>query len=165
MCAIPSNCSDFFPVNIEALREAYQQAAAHEPAVKKLFALLPAQADALAEAYRAAGHALKGRYAWNPMTKLQEVQACLKLFEQAVAQAPDNPEIRFLRFTILHHLPEFLQDKDALASDRETLLARLPYFQDYGLNREHLRGFLRFFEESKRFSGKELDPLYRLLPQ
>ncbi len=59
-------------------------------------------------AYTGAIDALKAKHAFNPFTKFSRVLSSLNTLERAVNREPNNLEIRFIRFSILHNLPGFL---------------------------------------------------------
>jgi hypothetical protein len=59
-------------------------------------------------AYTGAIDALKAKHAFNPFTKFSRVLSSLNILERAVNREPNNLEIRFIRFSILHNLPGFL---------------------------------------------------------
>jgi hypothetical protein len=59
-------------------------------------------------AYLGGIEALKGKHAFNPFSKLGHVVSSLDLLEKAVERDLHNLEIRFIRFSILHHLPAIL---------------------------------------------------------
>ena len=59
-------------------------------------------------AYTGAIDALKAKHAFNPFTKFNRVLSSLNTLERAVNREPNNLEIRFIRFSILHNLPGFL---------------------------------------------------------
>jgi hypothetical protein len=58
--------------------------------------------------YTGAIDALKAKHAFNPFTKFSRVLSSLNTLERAVNREPNNLEIRFIRFSILHNLPGFL---------------------------------------------------------
>jgi hypothetical protein len=59
-------------------------------------------------AYTGAIDALKAKHAFNPFTKFSRVLSSLNTLVRAVNREPNNLEIRFIRFSILHNLPGFL---------------------------------------------------------
>ena len=120
--------------------------------------------DPLVLGYRAAARCLMARTVWNPWLKLTYVQEAMGLFREAVRRNPEHLEVRFLRFSIQHHLPAFLNESRELAADRQALLAQLPHYPDWNLSAEEAAEFVRFFEESGRFSPAELAQARAALP-
>jgi hypothetical protein len=56
-------------------------------------------------AYKAATLALYAKYSLVPAMKLSYFLQANGLLEQAIAENPENIEIRFIRFAVEHHLP------------------------------------------------------------
>lgn len=113
-------------------------------------------ADPLHIAYKAAALSLAAREEWNPFTRLEQLRSVMALFAEAVALAPHNIEIRFLRFAIQHHLPGFLQLSGDLEEDMSVLKENMIRFREFHLEPDHVVTFVRFFKESQRFSHTEL---------
>ena len=111
------------PYQPAALRRHYEQAAGDKQAGEKFYQLLHSYAgpDALVLGYKAASEAIKARDA-SLFDKLTYVQQAARTFEQAVALAGDNAEIRFLRFSVESNLPAFLGLSKHVDEDRAFLL-------------------------------------------
>ncbi len=77
------------------------------------------------KAYKASSKALIARYSYNPYTKVQKLKNALEEFDQAVYDAPRDVEVRFLRFAVQYHLPEFLGLSDNVEKDRKFLIKRM----------------------------------------
>ncbi|MDP5172792.1 MAG: hypothetical protein NWR72_21315 [Bacteroidia bacterium] len=153
-------------LSIDILRTRYQEAVQEEGAAKSLHDQLEPHShleSGIHQAYRASAFALLGRYAWNPAKKLGFVEDANRVFRKAVRLDPQNPEIRFLRFAIQHHLPSFLNQSNELEEDKAVMLANLPRYKAYLLEPYHVASFLEFFRESGRFSAEELDDLSSVL--
>ena len=119
------------------LRRHYEQAAASKEAGEKFYDLLHnyRDQDALVLGYKAASEAIKARY----------VQQAARTFDQAVALAPDNAEIRFLRFSVESNLPPFLGLSKHVEEDKSFLLGAALRHPNSGLDDEAfrtVRGFL-----------------------
>lgn len=106
--------------------------------------------------YKAASRALLAKHAWNPYHKLSYLKESMKLFQNAVQLEPENIEIRFLRFSTQHYLPDFLNENKNLEEDKTILMTYFPDYKEHGLEKEHAALFLAFFRESKRFTDDEL---------
>lgn len=128
------------------LRYHYEQAAANKDAGEKFYNLLHSydKQDALVLGYKAASEAIKARDA-SMLNKLAYVQQAARTFEQAVALAPGNAEIRFLRFSVESNLPPFLGLSKHVDEDKSFLLDAALQHPRSGLDEEAfctVRGFL-----------------------
>jgi len=116
----PVSSSPYHPAN---LRRHYELAAADKSAGEKFYKLLAdyKDHDGLVLAYKGASEAIRARDA-SMFNKLTYVQDAAKTFEQAVSLDPQNPEIRFLRFSVESNLPAFLGLSKHVDEDKEMLL-------------------------------------------
>ena len=134
------------PYHPATLRRHYELAAADKTAGEKFYKLLAdyQDNDALVLGYKAASEAIRARDA-SMFNKLTYVQDAAKTFEQAVGLAPQNPEIRFLRFSVESNLPAFLGLSKHVEEDKEMLLNAALAHPKSGLDAEAfrtVRGFL-----------------------
>ncbi|MBH8559838.1 hypothetical protein I7X13_17390 [Hymenobacter sp. BT442] len=134
------------PYHPAILRRHYEQAAADKAAGEKFYKLLAdyQDRDALVLGYKAASEAIRARDA-SMFNKLTYVQDAAKTFEQAVGLDPQNPEIRFLRFSVESNLPAFLGLSKHVEEDKEMLLNAALNHPGTGLDAEAfrtVRGFL-----------------------
>jgi len=105
--------------------------------------------------YVATLQALKSKHHWNPYSKLKYLQLATKNMNKAVAGAPMNLEIRFMRFSIQHYTPSFLGYSKQLAEDRQVLV-KLYETQHFGSSDALLvKSIAQFMLESKRCSDAE----------
>lgn len=125
------------PFQPAALRHHYQAAAADKAAGEKFYQLLADyhDQDALVLGYKAAAEAIRARDA-SMFNKLSYVQQAARTFEQAVSLAPDNAEIRFLRFSVESNLPPFLGLSTHVDEDRAHLLQAALAYPHSGLDAE-----------------------------
>jgi len=88
--------------------------------------------DPVLVAYKGAGLMLLARY-----EKLAErgpkVREAARWIEQAVAEDPNNPEIRLIRLSVQEHLPKFLKYNQHIDEDRQFVQEALPSLEDPGL--------------------------------
>ncbi|HNV23297.1 MAG TPA: hypothetical protein PLH56_06745 [Candidatus Omnitrophota bacterium] len=64
--------------------------------------------DAVVLSYYGALRGLQAKYAGNPVIKLSHLKACLLWLDKAVEKRRDDLEVRFVRFSTIHHLPPLL---------------------------------------------------------
>ena len=143
---LPFHTVSSSPYHPATLRRHYEQAAADKTAGEKFYKLLAdyQDHDALVLGYKAASEAIRARDA-SMFNKLTYVQDAAKTFEQAVGLDPQNPEIRFLRFSVESNLPAFLGLSKHVEEDKEMLLNAALNHPGTGLDAEAfrtVRGFL-----------------------
>lgn len=122
-----------------------------------------AQYDAVLKAYLGAAETLLGKHYINPYSKYKHLKSGLEIIATAIKKDPSNLEIRFLRFSILHHLPGFLgygpeRDEDMKVIYRELLkkdYSALPY--------DIQKGIAEFLIQSGRISDEQVKRLNGLL--
>ena len=105
--------------------------------------------------YVATLQALKSKHHWNPYLKLKYLQLATKKMNMAVAGAPMNLEIRFMRFSIQHYTPSFLGYSKQLAEDRQVLV-KLYDTQNFGTaDALFVKSIAQFMLDSKRCTEAE----------
>ena len=123
LTTLPARKTVSSPYQPTTLRRHYELAAADKAAGEAFYKLLAdyQDRDALVLGYKAASEAIRARDA-SMFNKLTYVQDAARTFEQAVGLAPQNPEIRFLRFSVESNLPAFLGLSKHVDEDKEMLL-------------------------------------------
>ncbi len=110
-------------------------------------------------AYYGAVDALKAKHVFNPFSKLSYVISALDILEKSVQLEPRDLEIRFIRFSILHHLPGILGYGKERREDQQViveLLKERDYSEvDYTLQ----KGIIEFMLESNRLSSENINEL------
>ncbi|QQS36420.1 MAG: hypothetical protein IPM56_00240 [Ignavibacteriales bacterium] len=118
--------------------------------------------DPVILAYFGAVEALKGKHAFNPFSKLNHVIRALDIIEVAVKKEPRSLEIRFVRFSILHHLPGILgygseRDEDLL------VICQLLKERNYSeVNPKLQQGIVQFMIDSERLDDTQLEDMKRI---
>jgi hypothetical protein len=114
-------------------------------------------------AYSGAIDALQAKHAFNPFVKLSYVRSSLRKLHVSVNKAPRNPEIRFLRFSVLHHIPSFLGYGPMLRQDRDMLYTVLiEEGQHTTLEKQTLVGVLEFLLDSQRLTPEQERSVHQL---
>jgi len=109
--------------------------------------------------YLATLEALKAKHAWNPYFKMKYLNDSEKTFESAVIGDPHNMEIRFLRFSVEHNLPDFLGRNKNLDADKDEIMAQLNK-KNYTKADNHLvKTIINFLLNSNRCSPAEQENL------
>ncbi|MCX7876118.1 MAG: hypothetical protein N2321_08140 [Melioribacteraceae bacterium] len=114
-------------------------------------------------AYLGGIEAVKSKHAFWPMKKLNHLKEAMKYLSQAIDLAPDNLEIRFLRFSILHYVPSFLgygKEREEDANEIFKLLMK----KDFSLvNKEIQIGIFEFMISSERIDNASIKILQKEL--
>jgi hypothetical protein len=145
------------------LRRHYEQAAADKAAGEKFYKLLAdyKDRDALVLGYKGAAEAIRARDA-SMFNKLTYVQDAARTFEQAVSLDPQNPEIRFLRFSVESNLPAFLGLSKHVDEDKEMLLNAALNHPKSGLDPEAFRTVRHFLVNRGHVSEEQAQRLNKV---
>jgi len=148
------------PYHPATLRRHYELAAADKTAGEKFYKLLAdyQDKDALVLGYKAASEAIRARDA-SMFNKLTYVQDAARTFEQAVSLDPQNPEIRFLRFSVESNLPAFLGLSKHVDEDKEMLLNAALSHPKSGLDAESFRTVRSFLVARGHVSDEQAQRL------
>lgn len=135
-------------VNWEKIRGDYPKVADNQisaTAMMRQMEALTRQDDALWVAYYGALHTQQARVVFNPFEKLRLTKLSQEMLARAIALAPENPEIRFLRFSIQLGLPGYLNLSHHIAEDRAVICEQLPRLAHTGeLEPVHIRKIASF---------------------
>lgn len=126
LLALSANLSVSSIDNLEKYRTTYFS----EPSVDQLRSVIDElasleHASAIPKAYHGCFMARIAGFGYNPYTKWSQFNQGRALIEVAVAEAPNEPEIRFLRLSVQHAAPSFLGYTDNVDDDLEFLLDAL----------------------------------------
>ncbi|WP_426061442.1 hypothetical protein [Hymenobacter sp. B1770] len=151
------------PYDPSNLRRHYEQAAADKTAGEKFYKLLAnyKDRDALVLGYKGAAEAIRARDA-SMFNKMSYVQDAARTFEQAVSLDPQNPEIRFLRFSVESNLPAFLGLSKHVDEDKEMLLNAALKHPKSGLDPEAFRTVRHFLVERGHVTDEEAQRLNKV---
>ena len=113
--------------NIELARKEFKKAVYSAKVNNEVYQVLVSdkKQDPLTQAYVAYFTALKARHVLNPYEKITYVRSFDQAIKKAVALAPDNFEIRFLRFSVQEKLPTYLGYSKELAVDKKMILHQI----------------------------------------
>jgi tetratricopeptide (TPR) repeat protein len=95
-------------------------------------------------AYKAVSEAIMAKHIWNPYFKMKHLQQSAEIFEQAVKLDASNPEIRFLRFTVEHYVPRYLNMSKNLQEDKAKVISGLQRHPNSGLSTDMARNIRDF---------------------
>lgn len=136
--------------NVSQLRMQYLQASKEEAVAHKFHKRMSAynDRDPLVLAYKAASEAVMAKYVWNPYGKLKQIKTANAIFADAVALDKDNAEIRFLRFTLEHYVPRYLNLSAHVEEDKKMIISSLQAYPESDLS-EGLARTMRDFMLTK----------------
>jgi hypothetical protein len=141
------------------LRAQYLEASKDSDAGKRFYQLMSGYEDSnpVVLAYKAVSEAIMAKHVWNPYMKMKHLNRSSEVFEQAVQLDSQHPEIRFLRFTVEHYVPRYLNMSKNLEEDKVQIIAGLQRHPKSGLPAEMARNMRDFMlskdhctEEEKR---------------
>ena len=110
--------------------------------------------DALMQAYAGATEAAAARCAKGALTKLEYFSRGKKNLEAAVKAAPNDAEIRFLRFATQVGAPNFL-DYNNQRDDKELILSQMPKLLKDSKSQSFWEKAANFLLESGKLSKEE----------
>lgn len=115
--------------------------------------------SAIGTAYWGVYKTLLAKHSYNPYTKLKELKKGLEIMEEAINKDANNLEIRFLRFSVLHHIPDFLGYNDEKKADA-SVITELLKNKDYSkLDFKFQKGIAEFMIKSKRIDKLNIENL------
>ncbi|MDO7876660.1 hypothetical protein Q5H93_18080 [Hymenobacter sp. ASUV-10] len=149
--------------NPAALRQQFAKASSDKAAAEKLYKQLADYKghDAVVMAYKGAAEAIRARDA-SMFDKLTFIQQANRSFEQAVSLAPDNAEVRFLRFSVESNLPSFLGMSKHVEEDKALLLRAALEHPASGLDAEAFNFVRRYLVERGHVSEAEAQQLNKV---
>ncbi|WP_316820264.1 hypothetical protein [Pedobacter gandavensis] len=139
---------------IEKVKSLFQASAHNKGAADQLLKLLSNVNESSAPlliSYKGAAEMMQAKYAFNPINKIKRFNNGKRLLEDAVKKAPEQIEIRFLRFAIQTNLPGFLNYNDEIQKDKKYLLSNLKTTQDKKLK----QNIVKYLSASKYCSAEE----------
>lgn len=110
--------------NYSLIRQTYQNAISNKNEVNKLTALTSPfiNSDPVAKAFYASAQAFEAKNATWISTKVKYAHIAHSHLNHSVMLAPNNVEIRFLRFSFEYNTPAIIGMKNHLVIDKEFLL-------------------------------------------
>jgi hypothetical protein len=127
--------SDTSRYKVNNLRQQYLEASKDIEAARSFNDLMSnyKEQDPVVLAYKAVSEAVMAKYVWNPYSKLKYLRASAHLFDKAVKLNKTHPEIRFLRFTVEHYVPRYLDLSGHITDDKRIIINSLVEYPGSGL--------------------------------
>lgn len=124
-----------------------------------VFGELDNTTSTLGIAYWGVYRTLIAKHSFNPYTKLKELKRGLEIMEEAIKKDGSDLEIRFLRFSVLHHLPDFLGYNKEKTEDVQKIVEMLKIKNFTKLDYKFQKGIAEFVIKSQRLDKQDLDDL------
>lgn len=142
--------SDTTRYSLNELRLKYQKASIDEATAKDFNKQMSSYdgKDPLIKAYQAASEAVMAKYVWNPYSKLKHLKTASAMFQEAVKWDAKQSEIRFLRFTVEHYVPRYLNLSEHVEEDKRIIISSLQAYPKSGMS-EGLARTMRDFMLTK----------------
>lgn len=102
------------------LRNLYYSASESRSMAAAFFSVLEkkdAKSEPVLLGYKGMAYMLQAKFGWNPIERYRYFNEGRELLDQAIAKAPSNVELRFLRLTVQSNVPEYLGYSDELEAD------------------------------------------------
>ena len=151
---------------INQIREVYYQAVEDEDKIDILsdliqekFSEYPGTYPSLILAYYGSLDALRAKHAFWPFSKMSYLSTSMEIFKKAISEDPDNLEIRFMRFSILDHVPGFLGYGDELNSDIQIILKLLTENNFEYLGSDIQKGIIEYMLDCGRLDSEQVSLL------
>ncbi len=103
-------------------------------------------------AYYGGIQTLKAKHAFNPVSKFSHLIYGLNRLEEAIAKSPANLEIRFMRFSVLDHVPGFLGYSEEREADKDKVCQLLLNKNYASPGYEIQKGMAEYMLDSGRLS-------------
>ena len=112
-----------FAQNIENYRSNFLKAVNNKTICDEMIQELKTyQKETIYKAYLGAYETIWANHAWNPISKLNSFNQGKAKIEQAISKAPNNIEIKLLRYSIQKNAPKFLNYSSNIEADRNFIL-------------------------------------------
>ncbi len=156
-----SNKPEYRPL-VEKMRLMFYDAIEEEEALDSLNALIiknfsadTSRYPAIILAYIGGMEALRAKHAFWPFSKLSYINSAMDILESAANKDPENLEIRFMRFSILHHLPGILGYSEETEIEAQKVFELLMKRNFEMLNSDMQNDFAQFMIDSERLTDEQ----------
>lgn len=124
--------------SLSNLRAFYPKASAEEKIGRQFYDHLASYEgdNPVVRAYQAVSEAVMAKFVWSPYQKLKYLGTSKAMFQDIFARHPDNPEVRFLRYTVEFSIPRYLKMSEHLAADRAFVARHLLRHPNSGIDKE-----------------------------
>ncbi|ALI97873.1 hypothetical protein [Rufibacter tibetensis] len=152
------------PYSHASLLNYYQTATKSEEIAQKFLSLMEKYQgkDPLKLGYKAVSHAIMAKHVWSPYAKLKYLRQSSQLFEDAVALDKQDPEVRFLRFSIENYIPRYLNMSSHLEEDKKIFMAAILRHPRSGISPETVKIMRDFLLRKELLTQQEQQQIAKL---
>lgn len=139
---------------IQEVRVLFEASAKSKTAAEQFLKLLATTTTSdppIYRCYQGVSEMMQAKYGFNPIHKLKRFKRGKTLIEEAVSKAPEDVEIRFLRFVIQSNLPVILNYNEHINQDKHFLLVNLKTIKDNKLK----QSILKYLADCKNCTPQE----------
>lgn len=123
-------------MDLDPIRRNYPLALSNASVCKSMiYSLENNQQQDLALGYLGAYQAIWANHAWNPIEKLNTFRKGKANIEKAIAQRPDEVELRFIRLSIQKNSPKILNYYSDIPSDKNFILKKFETIENRELRK------------------------------
>lgn len=155
--------------DLDFLRNTYYSAVENKDDIDKLYNFIVSKFGKSTKdyppiiiSYMAGIEALKSKHAFWITTKYDYFLKAMDLFEKAIALDPNNLEIRFMRFSVLHYVPSILGYSSERGEDLLTIYNLLSKKNYSSVPKDIQLGMVQFLLDSDRLSQKQFLELNKI---
>lgn len=122
---------------LSRVRSLYQKAPNEEGAAKDLLRFTNDfdEGNPVLLGYNGAAHMMMAKHVVNPFSKMSHFNKGKKIYKNAILSAPENIELRFLRFAVQSEAPGFLGYKENITEDKKFLMDEVLTLKDQELRK------------------------------
>ncbi|TDQ11595.1 hypothetical protein [Pedobacter metabolipauper] len=131
-------------LELSELRDLFYRSATDKDSAEQFSRLLSpvhTKSSPLLVCYKGVAEMMEAKYGYNPFSKFSRFKKGRSYIEHAIKQDPENPEMRFLRFSIQTNLPSILGYNDDIDKDKLFLLSKVNELTDVNL-KQNVIGYL-----------------------
>lgn len=145
--------------DIHDIRKSFHQALLDAEYIEPFHDFMKTQSDTspTVAAYKAISEALLAQKVWNPLEKFMHIQNFSEMMESCLANDSTNLEIRFLRFSVEYHIPQWLGFSKNINKDIDFINANSEFTKRLAFDSEYIRYIAYFIKHTNMFSTAELE--------
>lgn len=139
---------------VTALRQLFYKSESDKSSWLKMQEMLKSvdsKSSAVLICYKGVSEMMGAKYTVSPITKLRRFKKGRTLIENAIKKDTEDPEVRFLRFSIQTNLPAFLGYDDEIEEDKSKLIYSVGNIKDKQLK----NNIISYLSSSKHLTEPE----------
>lgn len=152
--------------DLDKIRKDYIASVKDTKKSEELYSYLSAikNPDAIILAYLGSAEAIRAKHSWNPYNKMSYLNEGFKKLNEAVEKDPNQLEVRFLRFTLQHYVPNFLGYSKNINEDKGRIISLLKNKNTGSLRDEKdlMNNMIHFMIESEECNPNEVALLKKM---